>query len=161
MLILDAGYRFPVMRQINKKIGPLYMWDLTAQIGGTAGNLWSYRPPDAADTSQYYFDRYGQRVAYDPADVHREIPFVDSAYKNGNWMLYDANAEVRMSATLFGQSNWNSFVRLSYGFNEIKGVGDVNGDDIQDTTDNGLGDAVSNETEKPGPRLYIGLGTGW
>jgi hypothetical protein len=161
MLILDAGYRFPVMREINKKIGPLYMWDLTAQFGGTAGNFWSYAPPDAKDTDAYYFDQFGQRVAYDPDSIHREIPFVDKAYKNDNYLLYDANAELRLSSTLFGQSSWNSFVRLSYGFNRIKGVGDVNGDDIQDTTDNGLGDAVSNETEAPGPRLYIGLGTGW
>jgi hypothetical protein len=48
-----------------------------------------------------------------------------------------------------------------YGFNEIRGYNDVNGDDISDTTQNAIGDELSNETEAPGFRVYLGLGTGW
>ena len=49
----------------------------------------------------------------------------------------------------------------SYGFNEIRGVNDVNGDNVISTSDSGLGDSFSNETELPGLRVYFGFGTGW
>ena len=58
-------------------------------------------------------------------------------------------------------SSWDSFLRFAYGFNEVRGYGDVDGDDIYDTSDSAFGDELSNETEKPGLRVYIGLGTGW
>lgn len=162
MLVGSAAYRFPVARRINQRWGPFYLYDVYAQVGGTAGNFWSYRPPDETDSSKYYYDQFGQRVARDEGDVRREIPFIDQAYKNGgNPMLYDANAEIRVSSTLFGENPWASFFRVAYGFNEVKGVGDVNGDDVQDTTETGLGDALSNESEMPGFRFYVGLGTGW
>ncbi len=157
--ILGLAYRFPVANWINWKVGPLYTTGITAQFGGTAGNLWSFRPP--SDPSQYYRSRYGERIAYDPGAVRREIPFVDKAYKNGNYLLYDAQAELRVSSVLFNGSGWDSFLRVAYGFNEIRGYGDVNGDDLYDTSENAYNDELSNETEKPGFRVYIGLGTGW
>lgn len=159
MGLLNVAYRFPIRRELNKRVGPLFFYDLTAQIMGSAGNLWSFRPPE--DAADYYRNEYGDRVARDQSDIVREIPFVDTAYKNGNYLLYDAGLELRSSASLFSQGNWNSFVRLAYGFNEIRGYGDVNGDDITDTTDSAIGDELSNETELPGFRFYLGLGTGW
>ena len=169
MAILNAAYRFKVKDNINKKIGPLYVYRIDAQVMGTAGNLWSYRAPD--DASKYYTDLFGTRVAYDEADLYRERPFRDYAYKNSpvtgtgqfkeNYFLYDAGAEVRISSIMFNRAPWNSFVRVAYGFNEIRGVGDVNGDDVITTADNGLGDALSAESELPGVRVYIGIGTGW
>jgi len=159
MGILGAAYRFPIARHVRRKVGPLFLHGVYAQVGGTAGNLWSYRPPE--DEDDFYRSRYGERIAYDPADVRREIPFVDYAYKNGNWMLFDAVAELRVQTVMFHGIPWNSFLRGAYGFNEIRGYGDVNGDDIFDTSDNAIGDELSNETEKPGLRVYIGLGTGW
>lgn len=159
MAMINLAYRFPIKRQLNRRVGPLYVYDLTGQVFGTAGNLWSYRAP--TDPSQYYTDEYDTHVAYDPADVYREIPFVDYAEKNGNYMLFDAGAELRVSSALFNNIDWASFFRVSYGFNRIRGVFDVNGDDIQDTTDNGIGNGYSNEVEEPGFRFYLGLGTGW
>lgn len=169
MLIGNLAYRFPIVTDMNKKIGPLYVFDLHGQIMGTAGNMWSYRPPD--DPDKYYTNRFDARVAYDERDIRREIPFVDYSYKNSpvdekgkvdpNYLLTDIGAELRLSSTLFNRASWNSFVRVAYGFNEIRGVGDVNGDDIISTADNGLGDSLSNETEAPGVRVYLGLGTGW
>ena len=159
MGILSVAYRFPIRRQLNRKIGPFYFYDLTAQVMGTAGNFWSYRAPE--DESDYYRNAFGDRVAYREQDVRREIPFMDYAYKNGNSMLYDAGAELRVGAAIFNNFSWDSFFRVAYGFNRIRGYGDVNGDDIQDTTDNAIGDELSNETEAPGFRFYIGLGTGW
>ncbi len=164
VLIGHLAYSFPIKTQIRKKIGPLVLYRIDGQIMGTAGNFWSYRPPD--DPEKYYTDRYDARVAYDPADIVREIPFKDYSYKNSpvgqpNYLLYDAGAEVRISSTLFNRIPWNSFVRVAYGFNEIRGYGDVNGDNVITTADNGLGDSLSNETEKPGPRVYVGIGTGW
>lgn len=159
MAMINLAYRFPVRRELNRRLGPLYFYDVTAQIMGTAGNMWSYEAPE--DPADYYRNEYGDRVAYDGSSLHREIPFVDIAHKNGNSLLYDAGAELRVSASLFNGVPWNSFLRLAYGFNEIRGYGDVNGDDIQDTTQNAIGDDLSNETEKPGVRVYVGLGTGW
>lgn len=159
MAMINLAYRFPIRREWNQRVGPLYIYDITGQVFGTAGNLWSYRAP--TDPEKYYTDGYDQHVAINDSDVYREIPFVDYSEKNGNYMLFDAGAEVRVSSTLFSNVGWNSFFRVSYGFNRIRGLYDVNGDDIQDTTDNGIGNGQSNEVEEPGFRFYLGLGTGW
>ncbi|MDP6934456.1 MAG: hypothetical protein QGG40_16140, partial [Myxococcota bacterium] len=159
MAMVNLAYRLPLDTTHRVKVGPLFYYGLYAQVGGTAGNLWSFRPPE--DSDDYYRSTYGDRIAYDPADVRREIPFVDEAYKNGNAMLYDAQAELRMEATMFNGGSFNSFLRFAYGFNEIRGYGDVNGDDIIDTNDSAIGDELSDETEQPGLRVYVGLGTGW
>jgi Tol biopolymer transport system component len=160
MMIVNAAYRFPITRPEQKWMyGPFYLTGLYGQISSTAGNLWSFRPP--SDPSEFYRTRYDERVAYNPSDVRREIPFVDTAYKNGNHMLYDLSAEVRMTSVLYHTMSWDSFIRVAYGFNEIRGWGDVDGDDIFDTNDSALGDELSNETEPAGIRLYLGLGTGW
>jgi len=170
MLIAALAYKFPVKKDMNKKVGPFYFYDLHAQVMGTVGNLWSYRPPD--EPGSYYTNRFDARVAYDPDDVTREVPFVDYSYKNSpvdpvtgkvdpNYLLSDVGAELRLSSVLFNRGGWDSFLRVSYGLNEIRGIGDVDGDDITSTADNGVGDNLSTETELPGVRVYIGLGTGW
>ncbi len=159
VVIGNLAYRFPIRRQLNWRMGPLYVYDITGQVQGTAGNLWSFAPPESPDA--YYRDGYGDRVARNPADVKREIPFVDVAHKNGNYLLYDAGGEVRVSSSLSSGFGWNSFVRVAYGFQEIRGYGDVNGDDLSQTTENAVGDELSDETELPGVRVYVGIGTGW
>ena len=160
MMIFNTGYRFPLTRPEARWMkGPFYLVGLAGQISATAGNLWSYVPP--SDPTKFYRSRYNERVAYDPNDVRREIPFVDTAYKNGNKMLYDVSAEVRMSSVLYHTMSWDSFVRVAYGFNETRGFGDVDGDMIFDSTDNTLNSELSNETEPAGIRLYLGFGTGW
>jgi hypothetical protein len=160
MMVFNMAYRFPLTRpEQNWLWGPFYLYGLYAQVGGTAGNLWSFRPPD--DPKKFYRSRYGERIAYDPADVVREIPFQDTAYKNGNSMLYDLSFELRMTSMLYHTASWNSFLRVAYALNEIRGYGDVNGDDVFDTNDSALGDELSNEYEPPGFRFYLGLGTGW
>ncbi len=156
---MNLAYRFPIKSRMATRVGPFYFTSSYLQFMGTAGNLWSFRPPE--DPDLYYKTGSADRVAYDPADVKREIPLVDSAYKNGNYLLYDAGAELRVSGVLFNAAYWNSFLRVAYGFNEIGGYGDVDGDDIQSTASNAIGDELSVETEKPGLRFYIGLGTGW
>jgi Tol biopolymer transport system component len=160
MMIFNTGYRFPLTRPEQKWMyGPLYIVGLVGQVSATAGNLWSFRPP--SDPTKFYRDRYDERVAYNSDDVKREIPFIDKSYKNGNKMLYDVSAEIRMSSILYHTMSWDSFVRVAYGFNEVRGWGDVDGDDIFDTNDSALGDELSSETEPAGIRLYLGLGTGW
>ena len=159
MAIFNMAYRFPLSRYSYWRLGPASINGIYMQMGGTAGNLWSFRPPE--DESKSYRSQYDDRIAYDPADVRREIPFVDEAYKNGNHMLYDAFAEVRVASVFREGMGFNSFVRLAYGFNEIRGYGDVDGDGITDTSETGVGDALSAETEPAGWRLYLGIGTGW
>lgn len=158
MAMANLAYRFPINQHIRRSVGPLFIHGIYAQIGGTAGNLWSFRPPD--DPSQYYRDQFGDRIARNPDAIEREMPG-DVAYKNGNKLLTDVSAELRVQSTMFHSGNWDSFVRVAYGFQEIRGFGDVNGDSIWDTSENAIGDELSNETEKPGVRVYVGLGTGW
>ena len=103
--------------------------------------MWSYRPPESRSDS--YRSQYDDRIAYDPGDIKREVPFRDVAYKNGNRMLYDAFAELRVAGVFREGSSWNSFVRFAYGFNDIRGYGDVDGDGIFDTSETGVGDGHS------------------
>jgi hypothetical protein len=159
MAIMNIAYRFPIDGHSTWRYGPFTTSGIYGQFGGTAGNLWSFRPPQ--DPSKSYRSMYDDRIAYDPADIKREIPFIDKAYKNGNYMLYDTFAEVRVSSIFRDTANWDSFLRVAYGFNEIKGYGDVNGDGIWDTSESGVGDELSSETEPAGWRVYLGFGTGW
>lgn len=158
MAIMNLAYRFPINQYLAKQFGPFFVHGIFAQVGGSAGNLWSYDIQDGAEVS---YNAFGDRVADSDADVRREIPFVDVAHKNGNRLLTDASAELRVQATIFHGMPWDSFLRVAYGFNEIGGYGDVDGDGIYDTSENAIADELSNETEKPGPRVYLGFGTGW
>lgn len=157
MIMLNAAYRFPLFRDIDKKVGILYLDSLYAQFFGTAGNLWSYRLRDGAKTESVFSDH----VALDPDDVRREIPFVDKASQNGNYLLFDAGLEVRLSANLFNRSPWDCYMRLAYGFNKISGLGDVDGDNVYSNTDDPNINTNSAETEPAGLRFFVGIGTGW
>jgi hypothetical protein len=167
MAILNMAYRFPIATQMAKKVGPAFVNDIYGQFFATAGNLWSFRPP--SKPGEYYTNAFDERVARDPSDIHREVPFKDSAYKNavceegeaGCELLFDAGFELRIAAALFNNRYWNSFARLAYGFNEVRGMSDVDGDDIIDNTSSTVGDSLSNETEPAGFRVYVGLGTSW
>jgi hypothetical protein len=160
LMIFNTGYRFPLTRPEARWMwGPLYVIGLVGQVSATAGNLWSFTPP--SDPQKFYRSRYNERVAYDLADIHREIPFIDTAYKNGNKMLYDLSAEVRLSSELYHTMSWDSFVRVAYGFNAIRGFGDVDENGIFDTSNSALNSEISNEVEPAGIRLYLGIGTGW
>ncbi len=159
MLIANAAYRFPIKKYLKQRVGPIWLDSVYGQLMGGAGNLWSFRPPD--DPEDYWRNEYDERIANDPDAIIREIPFLDEAYKNGNPMVYDAGAEIRVSGAMFNSAYWNSFLRLAYGFQEVRGYGDVDGDDIYDTSESAIGDELSNETHPAGFRVYIGLGTGW
>lgn len=168
MAILNMAYRFPIATEMGKKVGPAFVNNIYGQFFATAGNLWSFRPP--SEPGSYYTNAFDERVARDPDDIHREIPLKDSAYKNstcdedaesGCELLFDAGFELRVSAALFNNRYWNSFARVAYGFNEVRGLSDVDGDDIIDNTSSTVGDSLSNETEAAGFRVYVGLGTSW
>jgi len=160
MAILNLAYRFPIQARLKQKVGPFLFDSIYGQFMGSAGNMWSFRPP--SDPDKYWRNDWGERIANDPADIQREIPFVDKSYKTGdNYLLYDAGFELRVKGALFNSTYWDSFFRLAYGFNDIRGYGDVDGDDIYDTSESAIGDELSNEIHPSGFRVYIGLGTGW
>ena len=175
MAILNMAYRFPIATRLSRKMGPAFINDIYGQFFATAGNLWSYRPP--SEPGSYYTNAFDERVARNPDDIVREVPFVDKAYKNApasedgaaypeadnftDTLLYDAGFELRVSAALFNNRYWNSFARVAYGFNEVRGLSDVDGDDIIDNTSSTVGDSLSNETEPAGVRVYVGIGTSW
>jgi hypothetical protein len=180
MGILNLAYRLPIRRNIDKKFGALYLDSIYLQFFGTAGNFWSYRTREGAQTYNFY----GDPVAVNSDDIVREAPFSDRlencpqsarernggecgralfpvATQNGNRMLFDAGVELRIRANLFNRSTWNSFIRVAYGFNEVGGVFDVDGDDIVTNVDDPNLNAISSEKERPSIRFYVGLGTGW
>ncbi|HUU00217.1 MAG TPA: hypothetical protein VM425_02110 [Myxococcota bacterium] len=159
MLIMAVSYRFPVLRNIDRRFGPFYFVSLWAEISGTAGNLWGY-------TADFKQDKYGNIMRnpesyWDPAvipgSIRRERPFLDISSKNGNYMLYDISFTLKLKAMLFGTNSWNSFIRVAYGLNDIVGQYEVN-------DDNAFVDAYPNnalyaETEPKSLRLAIGIGS--
>lgn len=134
MAIVQLAYGFPLRRYVDKQVGPLYVHDLGAELSGTAGNLWSFRAPGTAGGL-----------------ARREIPLVDEASDNGNYLLFDAGAEVRLRASLFARP-WNCSLRVAYGFNELQAP-------VEATAP--IGEELSWDGEEPGPRFYLGFGTGW
>ena len=75
MLIANATYRFPLLRDMNQKWGPVYFDSLYVQFFGSIGNLWSYRVEGESHIEGYSV------VPSAGGSVRREIPFVDYASK--------------------------------------------------------------------------------
>jgi WD40 repeat protein len=159
MIILGVSYRFPIMRNIDKKIGPFYFVSLWAEISGTMGNMWGY-------TAEYGRDAYNNIDRHDesywdpkviPGTIRREIPFKDIASKNGNYLLYDIGFTVKLKALMFGTASWNSFVRIAYGLNDVIGQYEVN-DDLA-FVDAYPNNAMYAEIEPKSMRLSIGIGS--
>lgn len=160
MLIANASYRFPIVRDLNWKTGPIYTDAFWFQVFGSIGNLWSYRVDGPAHTQG------GSLVADDPGDIRREAPFLDYASKNSvpgspNYALSDLGAELRVRSFIWNDFDWDSFVRVSYGFRPTAGYGDVNSDMVQGSIARDAVTELSNEFEPPRIRVYVGFGTGW
>jgi outer membrane protein OmpA-like peptidoglycan-associated protein len=165
--LLNLQYRFPLVKDIDKKLGILYIDSIYLQFFGTVGNFWSYKVLDEGTTNLF-----GERVLTDPVarigggidrkgdGVVREVPGM-IASENGNYVLADAGVELRLAANLFNRSQWNSFFRIAYGFMPVAGRGDVNGDDIFTNGSDPTLDNRSSEKEPSGLRFYVGIGTGW
>lgn len=134
LAVVQLAYGFPLRRYLDAEVGPLYVHDVRARLTGSAGNVWSFRAPDVAG-----------------AAPRREVPLVDKAADNGNYMLFDAGGEVRVGASLFTRP-WNCFVRVAYGFNELRSA---------EGGQPALGEEQASDVEAPGPRFYLGFGTGW
>ena len=96
---------------------------------------------------------YGDR---NPGFYEKAFPV---AYKNGNRLLTDVGAEVRIRAYAYNYNPWFSFFRLAYGMQDTAGIGDQNGDRIY--SDLPPNDDPVGEIERAGFRYYIGIGTGW
>lgn len=117
------------------------------QIAGTPGTSYADIPIEGLGHT------YGSR---NPDMLQKAFPV---AYKNGNRILTDVGAELRVRAYAYNYNPWFSFFRLAYGFQDTAGVGDQNGDRIfRDLPPN---DDPVGEIEKAGFRYYIGIGTGW
>jgi hypothetical protein len=160
MLILNAAWRFPLARNLDWRLGPIYTESVYLQLCGSVGNLWSYRIDGPAHVEGWSV------VADDPSDIRRELPFKDYAYKNSpaghpNYLLQDAGVELRVKAFIWNDWDWDSFLRVSYGFQPTAGYGDVNNDLIQSSVARDAASELSDEIEAPTFRFYAGLGTGW
>jgi len=160
MVIANMSYRFPLARNMNRKIGPTYTESLYLQFFGTLGNLWSYRVDGDTHVEGYSV------VADDPSTIRREIPFKDYAYKNSpsgnpNYLLADLGVELRVRSFIWNDWDWDSFVRVAYGLKATAGYGDVNADMIQSSVARDAASELSDEVEPPTLRIYAGLGTGW
>jgi len=160
MLIANAAYRFPVLRDMNWRLGPIYTESLYLQVFGTLGNLWSYRVEGPSHLEGYSV------VPDAGGSVRREIPFVDYASKNSppgeeHFYLSDVGAEIRVRSFLWNDWDWDSFLRVAYGLQTVAGYGDVNADFVQSSVARDAGTELSSEVEPPTLHLYLGLGTGW
>ncbi len=165
--ILHMQYRFPLARNIDTKIGELYLESAYMQVFGTVGNLWSYRLKDPDNSVEYF----GEKTVIDEAgrvggefmnEEHlvREWPGME-AEENGNYVLGDIGLEFRLSAMLFNRSQWNTSFAVAYGFNQVAGRGDVNNDGVLTNSADPSINTRSDEKEPGGFRFYIRIGTGW
>lgn len=161
MLIANASYRVPVLRDLDLKTGPVYTESVYLQAFGTAGNVWSYRVEGPSHLEGYSVvpDDIG-------GSVRREIPFVDYAAKNSvagrqNYVLTDVGLELRVRQMIWDDWDWDSFLKVAYGFQPTAGYGDVNADLIQSAVARDSKSELSTEFEPPTLRVYLGLGTGW
>ena len=165
--IIHMQYRFPLARQIDTKIGDLYLESAYMQVFGTVGNLWSYRLKDPDNSIEYFGEktvvdeegRVGGRLANEE-HLTREWPGME-AEENGNFLLGDIGVEFRLSAMLFNRSRWNSSFAVAYGFNQVAGRGDVNNDGVLTNSADPSINTRSDEKEPGGFRFYIRIGTGW
>lgn len=165
--ILHLQYRFPLARNIDTKIGQLYLESAYMQVFGTVGNLWSYRLKDPDNSIEYFGEktvideegRVGGQFANEDHLI-REWPGME-AEENGNYILGDIGIEFRLSAMLFNRSRWNSSFAIAYGFNPVTGRGDVNNDGVLSNSADPSINTRSDEKEPGGLRFYIRIGTGW
>ena len=94
------------------------------------------------------------------------MPFKDFSSKNSpagdpHYLLKDVGAELRIRSFIWNDFDWDSFVRVAYGFERVAGYGDVNADLVQSSLARDAATELSGEVEEPTVRLYIGIGTGW
>ncbi len=166
--MVNLQYRFPLARQIDKKVGPIYFESVYMQLFTTIGNFWSYTLDDSARTTNLF----GERVLADEDDrvgggldrpgtgIKREFPGM-IASENGNYILVDSGVEVRVAAMLFNRSQWHSFFRISQGWMPVSGRGDVDGDDVYTNSSDPTLNTQSDEREPAGFRFYLGIGSSW
>ncbi len=166
--LVNLQYRFPIARQIDVKVGPLYIESIYMQVFGTVGNFWSYDVKPDAQTA----DLFGERVLADPetrkgggldqpgSGVFREYPGI-VASENGWPILADAGVELRFAMNTFNRASWFSSIRVAYGFMGVSGRGDVDGDDVYTNSSDPTLDNRSDEREPAGFRFMIGIGQGW
>ena len=155
LLVFSLAYRFPLWGldgSIDKCIGPIYLDKLWFQVFGSVGNAWSY-------TAEHVNPETGEIMP----GGKREIPFRDTSY-NGNKWVSDAGVELRLKSYLFNRFYWNSFFRAAYGFQKIRGTGDLNDDGIyEDKWEDDVDPFGNVWDEEDGRewRFYLGLGAGW
>ena len=161
MLITNIGYRFPLTRNMNWRAGPIYTESMYLQLFGTIGNLWSFRVEGDS-----HIEGYSVVPNRGEGSIRRETPFADYASKNSppgdpHYLLSDIGAELRVRSFIWNDFDWDSFVRVAYGFQRVAGYGDVNADMVQSSVARDAATELSGEVEEPTLRLYIGIGTGW
>ncbi|MEC9390165.1 MAG: hypothetical protein VX944_08835 [Myxococcota bacterium] len=161
MLIANAAYRFPLTRNMNWKSGPVYTDSMYLQLFGSVGNLWSYRVEGDS-----HIEGYSVVPDAGTGRVRREIPFKDYASKNSpvgepHYALSDIGAELRVRSFIWNDFDWDSFLRIAYGFQRTAGYGDVNADLVQSSVARDAATELSGEVEPATLRVYLGIGTGW
>jgi hypothetical protein len=166
--LLNLQYRFPLARQIDKKVGPIYFESVYMQFFTTIGNFWSY----TLDSNFRTTDLFGERVLADEearkgggldrpgSGIKREYPG-QLASENGNYVLVDSGVEIRVKAMIFNRAQWHSFFRLSQGWMSVTGRGDVDGDDVYTNSSDPTLNTQSDEREPAGFRFYLGIGSSW
>lgn len=153
MLIANANYRFPVLRDISLKAGYWYFSNLYAQVFGSAGNVWGFRP-DGRRERPIGLNSEAVRLS-NVGDARQTVPFIttgDTAWGNGNKLLYDAGFEIRLEGAMLNRYTFNSFFRTAWGFQDLDSVF---------INEEGGTSRVRRYRGDSGPLYYLGIGTGW
>ena len=127
-----------------------------AELFANAGNAWGYTAswqttPGGAPVT----DLDGLPIA-SPGTRRRSDPLADPGAA-GPRLLSEAGLEGRLDLRLFG-APWGASVRFAYGFQGVRGRGDVDGDGVvvrRDPTD-----PFAAEDSPSGLRVAVALGTG-
>ena len=141
LALARLAYRFPLLRDMNAALGPIYAESIYLQLFGSVGNLWGYRDDEG----------------------WRELPFRDYASANSpagqqNRWLSDAGFELRLRSFIWNDWDWDSFLRLAYGFQSAVAyeLGEEQARRVL-----GVEAAGGEGNEEPSWRVYLGIGTGW
>jgi len=159
-LLAGLAWRIPLAREIDRPLGPLHVDGLVLQLFGHAGNLWGYRPIGTTTVVN------GSVVADDPATIQREVPFSDHASGLSPEaqpvnLLSDVGAELRLRSFIRNDWDWDSFLRVAWGMQDVSGTGDIDGDGLVYALPRAAFGLETREVEPSTVRIYLGLGTGW
>jgi len=145
MFAASLGYRFPIVRNMNKKLWIFYFKDIYTTIFSSVGNAWSYDQDYFSEENipSYLYDYYNN--VEEPEWLLKKVG-----------LLTDAGIEFRISSYIHNNFPWNGMIRVAYGFDNVVDWRDVDNDRLSPVY---TGEIDDFETEGKRLRFYSYWGT--